>query len=142
MKPLIRITRKEHFNAAHKMFRPDWSDAQNEAVFGKCSNTNWHGHNYDLYVTLEGEVNPETGYVADLKELSDLLKRKVVDVLDHKNLNLDVPFMQGILASTEHLALQIWEQIEPEIPNLGNCRLHKILLYETERNFVELVRPN
>jgi len=141
MKPLIRITRKEHFNAAHKMFRPDWTEQQNEAVFGKCAFHNWHGHNYELFVTIEGSIHPVTGYVADLKALSEMLKRKIVDVLDHKNLNLDVPFMHGILASTEHLALKIWEEIEPEIPKLGNCTLYKIQLFETERNFVELVRP-
>lgn len=137
--PKILVTRKEHFNAAHKMFRPDWPKEKNEAVFGKCANENWHGHNYDLFVTVEGTPNPDTGYVIDLKDLSKLLKEKVVERLDHKNINLDVPFMEGKLASTENLALAIWEQIEAEIPKMGDCRLHSLKLYETERNFVELM---
>lgn len=136
--PKILVTRKEHFNAAHKMFRPDWSKEKNEAVFGKCANENWHGHNYDLFVTVEGTPHPDTGYVIDLKDLSKLLKEKVVERLDHKNINMDVPFMEGKLASTENLALAIWDQIELEIPKMGDCRLHSLKLYETERNFVEL----
>jgi 6-pyruvoyltetrahydropterin/6-carboxytetrahydropterin synthase len=119
------------------MQRPDWSDAKNEEVFGKCANKNWHGHNYELFVTAVGEPDPETGYVIDLKDLSALIEREVIEKLDHKNLNLDVPFMANKLASTENLALAIWGILVNEVPKLGDCRLHSVKLYETERNFVE-----
>jgi 6-pyruvoyltetrahydropterin/6-carboxytetrahydropterin synthase len=133
---MIYVTRKEHFNAAHKVWRAEWSDEKNTAVFGKCANKNWHGHNYDLYVTIKGEPNPETGFVADLKHLSKLIKSEIIEVLDHRNLNIDVPFMQGKMASTEILAIEIWKQLLPHIVQLG-CNLHSIKLYETENNFVE-----
>jgi 6-pyruvoyltetrahydropterin/6-carboxytetrahydropterin synthase len=135
-KVMIYITRRERFNAAHKLFRPEWSDSKNREVFGKCSNPNWHGHNYDLIVTVKGDPNPETGFVYDLKKLSDLLKEKVVDKLDHKNINLDVDFMQGRMASTEVLAMAIWEQIEPAIRAEG-AHLHCVKVVETENNYVE-----
>jgi 6-pyruvoyltetrahydropterin/6-carboxytetrahydropterin synthase len=115
---MIYVTRKEHFNAAHKVWRAEWSDEKNLAVFGKCANKNWHGHNYDLYVTIKGEPNPETGFVADLKHLSKLIKSEIIEVLDHRNLNLDVPFMQGKMASTEILAIEIWKQLLPHIVTL------------------------
>jgi 6-pyruvoyltetrahydropterin/6-carboxytetrahydropterin synthase len=134
---MIHLTRKEHFNAAHKLWRPDWSAEKNEEVFGKCANANWHGHNFDLYVTVKGTPDPDTGFVIDLKFLSRLIKEKVIEELDHKNLNEDVPFMKGKMASTEVLAMEIWKILEPEIHVFPNCRLHKIKLYETERNFVE-----
>jgi 6-pyruvoyltetrahydropterin/6-carboxytetrahydropterin synthase len=134
---MIHLTRKEHFNAAHKLWRPDWSAEKNEEVFGKCANANWHGHNFDLYVTVKGTPDPDTGFVIDLKFLSRLIKEKVIEELDHKNLNEDVPFMRGKMASTEVLAMEIWNILEPEIHVFPNCRLHKIKLYETERNFVE-----
>jgi 6-pyruvoyltetrahydropterin/6-carboxytetrahydropterin synthase len=102
--PLVHITRREHFNAAHKLWNPNWSDARNFEVFGKCANVNWHGHNYDLFVTVKGEPNPDTGCVMDLKLLSTIMKSRVIDALDHKNLNMDVPFMQNIMPSTENLA--------------------------------------
>lgn len=133
---MIYVTRKEHFNAAHKVWRPDWSEEQNIATFGKCANANWHGHNFDLFVTVKGEPNPETGFVIDLKLLSKLIKELIVEVLDHKNINLDVPFMQGKMASTENLVIGIWRQLYPALKDHG-CTLHKILLYETENNFVE-----
>lgn len=133
---MIYVTRKEHFNAAHKVWRADWSDEKNKATFGKCANANWHGHNFDLYVTVKGEPNPETGFVIDLKLLSKLIKELIVEVLDHKNINLDVPFMQGKMASTENLVIGIWQQLFPALKENG-CTLHKILLYETENNFVE-----
>jgi len=135
--PQLFVTRKSHFNAAHKMHRADWSDAKNEEVFGKCANKNWHGHNYELFVTVVGEPNTETGYVIDLKDLSSLIEREVVEKLDHKNLNLDVPFMANKLASTENLVLEIWNILANEVTKLGECRLHSVKLYETERNFVE-----
>jgi len=133
---MIYITRKEHFNAAHKLFRAEWSNEKNEKVFGKCSNPNWHGHNYDLFVTVKGEINLETGFLVDLKLLSKIIKEKVIEKLDHRNINLEVDFMQGKMASTEVLAIGIWNEIANEINELG-CKLHSIKLFETENNFVE-----
>jgi 6-pyruvoyltetrahydropterin/6-carboxytetrahydropterin synthase len=133
---MIYVTRKEHFNAAHKVWRAEWSEEKNLEVFGKCANKNWHGHNYDLYVTVKGNPNPETGFVVDLKHLSKIIKTEIIEALDHRNLNLDVPFMQGKMASTEILAIEIWKQLEPLTVELG-CKLHSIKLYETENNFVE-----
>jgi 6-pyruvoyltetrahydropterin/6-carboxytetrahydropterin synthase len=133
---MIYITRKEHFNAAHKLWRADWSNEKNLEVYGKCSNPNWHGHNYSLFVTVKGEINPETGYVADLKKLSSIIKTYAVDLLDHKNLNLDVSFLKGKMASTEVVAIEIWKQLELHVNQLG-CKLHCIKLYETENNYVE-----
>ncbi|MBE9600513.1 6-carboxytetrahydropterin synthase [Pedobacter sp. MC2016-24] len=133
---MIYITRKASFNAAHKLSRPDWSDDHNEEVFGKCANPNWHGHNYQLYVTVKGEINPETGFLVDLKWLKDITNVHVVDKLDHKNLNLDVDFMKGKLASTENLAIAVWDQLVEVIAESGAI-LHSIKIYETENNFVE-----
>lgn len=132
----IYITRRETFNAAHKLWREDWSEEKNWEVFGKCSNKNWHGHNFVIFVTVKGIPNPETGFVINLKELSAILKREVIEELDHKNLNLDVPFMKGILASTENMAIQIWERIKTPIQDAGG-ELVKIKLVETENNYVE-----
>jgi 6-pyruvoyltetrahydropterin/6-carboxytetrahydropterin synthase len=132
----VYITRREHFNAAHKLWREDWSDQQNHDVFGKCSNKNWHGHNYTIFVTVKGVPSAETGFVIDLKDLSTIIKREIIEPLDHKNLNLDVPFLDGILASTENIAVKIWEQIEAPIREAGG-ELSKIRLEETENNFVE-----
>jgi 6-pyruvoyltetrahydropterin/6-carboxytetrahydropterin synthase len=137
---MLTLTRRERFNAAHKLYREDWSEAKNEEVFGKCANHNWHGHNYELFVTVQGDLNPDTGFIIDLKDLSDLLKDKVVEPLDHKNLNLDVPFMKGKMASTEVLAIEIWNQIAKDIENLG-AQLYSIKLVETENNFVEYFGP-
>lgn len=134
-KPLLYITRKEHFNAAHKLYNPNWTIEQNDAVFGKCANANWHGHNFDLYVTVKGHPNPDTGFIIDLKQLKTLIHREVIEPLDHKNLNEDVPFLKGVLPSIEHIATAIWERISSQLPD--ECKLHKILLYETEQNFVE-----
>ena len=133
---MIYLTRKERFNAAHKLFNPDWTDKRNDEVFGKCANKNWHGHNFDLYVTVKGEVDSETGFVINLKDLSKLINELVIDKLDHKNLNLDVPFMKGKMASTENLAIEIWQQLDSPIEELG-AKLHKIYLKETENNSVE-----
>ena len=137
----VYITRRETFNAAHKLFREDWSVEKNKEVFGKCSNHNWHGHNFIIYVTIKGVPSPETGFVINLKELSQIIKQKVIEPLDHKNLNLDVPFMEGILASTENLVIQIWEQLKTSIKN-ANGELVKIKLVETENNFVEYFGGN
>lgn len=133
---MIHITRRERFNAAHKLFREDWSQQKNTEVFGKCSNPNWHGHNYELYVTVKGEINPETGFVIDLKELRDIINKEVIDKLDHKNINIDVDFMQGKMASTEVLAVEIWNQLVDPIAKT-EAVLHSVKLYETENNFVE-----
>jgi 6-pyruvoyltetrahydropterin/6-carboxytetrahydropterin synthase len=118
------------------LWRSDWSDEQNKEVFGKCSNKNWHGHNYDLFVTVKGIPSPETGFVIDLKMLSTLIKEQVIDKVDHKNLNLDVPFMEGKLASTENLVIEIWNILEGPIAERGGKLAH-IKLYETENNFVD-----
>lgn len=131
---LVYITRKEHFNAAHRLFNPAWTDEQNEAFFGKCANKNYHGHNFDLYVTLKGYANPESGMVMDLKKLKEVIKTQVVDKLDHMNINEDVDFMKGQFASIENIVVAIWERLEPYIEN---GKLHCIKLVETERNYVE-----
>lgn len=133
------ITRRERFNAAHRLFRSDFSDEQNLEVFGKCSNPNWHGHNYELFVTVEGEINPETGFVVNLKTLSNLVNELVISKLDHKNINLEVDFMSGKLASTENLAKAIFEQLESPIHILG-VRLYSIKINETENNSAEYRR--
>ena len=133
---MIYITRRERFNAAHKLFREDWSTDKNKETFGKCANPNWHGHNYELFVTIKGEINPETGFVIDLKELKSIILEEVIDKLDHKNINLDVDFMKNKLASTEILAVAIWDQLYQTIAKHG-AQLHAIKLYETENNFVE-----
>lgn len=133
---MIYITRRENFNAAHKLNRSDWSEEQNREVYGKCANPNWHGHNYNLYVTVKGEVNPETGFLVDLKWLKQIINEHVIEKVDHKNLNLDVDFMEGKLASTENLAIAIWDILAPLVAAEGAI-LHAIKLYETENNFVE-----
>lgn len=132
----VYIVRKEHFNAAHKLWREDWSDEKNEEVFGKCSNKNWHGHNFNLFVTVKGKPSEETGFVMDLKTLSKIIKRDVIEVLDHKNLNVDVPFLQGVLPSTENLIIKIWDILSNPIRKEGG-ELAKLKLEETENNFVE-----
>lgn len=133
---MIYITRRERFNSAHKLFREEWSNEENLEVFGKCSNPNWHGHNYELFVTVKGQINPETGFVIDLKVLKQIVLTYVTEKLDHKNVNLDVDFMKGKMASTEVLAYEIFYQLKPHIESLG-AQLHKIKLCETENNYVE-----
>lgn len=132
---MVYLTRLEHFNAAHKLYNPNWSREQNEEVFGACANENWHGHNYNLYVTVKGEPHPETGFVYDVKKLSIIINEHVIKQLDHRNLNLDVPFLEGKLCSTENLAIAIWDQLNPHIPT--GVQLHSIKLYETPRIYVE-----
>ena len=133
---MIYITRKESFSAAHKLSRPDWTEAKNNEVFGKCSNPNWHGHNYTLWVTVKGEVNPDTGFVVNLSEVSEIIKKYIPEKVDHRNLNSDVDFMLGKLSSTEVLAIEFWKQIVNPINSLG-CELHSVKIQETEKNFVE-----
>ena len=133
---MVYITRRERFSAAHMLRRDDWSDDKNLDTFGKCSNPNWHGHNYELFVTVKGTPSEETGFVENLSEIGRIIKERVIKHVDHKNLNLDVTFMKGRLTSTENLAIAIWEQIQPEIDRL-DCTLHCVKLQETENNYVE-----
>jgi 6-pyruvoyltetrahydropterin/6-carboxytetrahydropterin synthase len=132
---MVYLTRLEHFNAAHKLFNPEWSKEKNEEVFGPCANENWHGHNFELLVTIKGEVDPSTGFLFDAKKLSKLIKEHVIEKLDHKNLNVDVDFLQGKMCTTENLSIEIWKQLQPFLP--ANVVLHCIRLYETPRIFVE-----
>lgn len=137
----VYITRKESFNAAHKLYREDWTEERNWEVFGKCSNKNWHGHNFTIFVTVKGIPNPDTGFVINLKDLSQIIKDEVIEPLDHKNLNLDVPFLKGMLASTENIVIQIWDRMTTPIKEAGG-ELVKIKLVETENNFVEYFGGN
>jgi 6-pyruvoyltetrahydropterin/6-carboxytetrahydropterin synthase len=132
---MVYITRIEHFNAAHKLFNPAWSKEKNEDIFGKCANENWHGHNFDLHVTVKGVPDVETGFVFDAKKLSVIIKEYVTDVIDHKNLNVDVEFMNGKICSIENLVIGIWEQLKNNLP--VTAQLHALKLYETPRIFVE-----
>jgi 6-pyruvoyltetrahydropterin/6-carboxytetrahydropterin synthase len=132
---MVYLTRVEHFNAAHKLYNPDWSREKNEEVFGKCANENWHGHNYELYVTIKGEPDSDTGFIFDAKKLSGIIKDAVIEKLDHKNLNVDVDFMQGKMCSTENLIVAIWEQLKSHLP--AGIQLHGIKLCETPRIYVE-----
>jgi 6-pyruvoyltetrahydropterin/6-carboxytetrahydropterin synthase len=132
---MIYLTRVENFNAAHKLANPAWSKEKNDEVFGKCANENWHGHNYELHVTVKGSPDPETGFVFNAKTLGVLIKEHVVEKIDHKNLNLDVDFMAGKFTSAENLAIGIWEQLSLHLP--GDVQLHCIKLYETPRIYVE-----
>ena len=132
---MIYLTRIEHFNAAHRLYNPGWTKEKNEEVFGKCANENWHGHNYDLYVTIKGAPDVDTGFLFDVKKLSLLIKEYVLDKLDHKNLNTDVEFLKGKLCSTENVAQAIWQQLQPQLPL--PVQLHCIKLYETPRIYAE-----
>lgn len=132
---MVYLTRLEHFNAAHKLYRPDWSREKNEEVFGACANENWHGHNYDLYVTVKGEPDGNTGFIFDVKKLSTLIKEHIIEKVDHRNLNLDVEFMKDKMCSTENLAIEIWHQLRPHLP--ADVQLHYIKLFETPNIYVE-----
>jgi len=134
--PIAYITRRERFNAAHRLFNPELSDEENLRVYGKCSHPNWHGHNFDLFVTIKGEVDKNIGFVANLNNISKLIKELVIEKLDHRNINLDVDFMQGKIASTENLAIAIWDELNRPIESLG-VKLHCIKIQETENNWVE-----
>lgn len=132
---MVYLTRIEHFNAAHKLFNPDWSKEKNEVIFGGCANENWHGHNYELWVTIKGKPDASTGYSIDARVLSKLVKEVVLDKVDHHNLNIDVDFMKGKMTTVENLAMSIWEQLRSGLPS--GVSLHRIRLYETPRIFVE-----
>ncbi len=133
---MVYLTRVEHFNAAHRLFNPDWTDEKNVEVFGKCANANWHGHNYELHVTIKGEPHPETGFIFNAKTLGDLIKEVIVERVDHRNLNLDVDFMKGKFTSAENFAMGIWNELKPHIESQG-VQLHAIKLQETPRIYVE-----
>jgi 6-pyruvoyltetrahydropterin/6-carboxytetrahydropterin synthase len=130
----VTVCRKVHFNAAHRIFNPAWDDKRNEEVFGLCSLPHYHGHNYDLVVKLTGEVDPETGYVFDMKKLKDILDEHIVDRYDHKNLNVDVPEFRDTIPSAENIAIAIWNILREKIDTRYTIQ---VVLYETERNFVE-----
>tara|TARA_B110000046_G_scaffold63181_1_gene70592 strand:+ start:10641 stop:11060 length:420 start_codon:yes stop_codon:yes gene_type:complete len=136
MSKIVQITRRERFSAAHKLAIPEWSEQKNYETFGKCSNPNWHGHNYVLWVTVKGTPEPMTGFVVDLSALGDVIKEEVIQHVDHKNLNKDVSFTKDIMTSTENLAIAIWEQLENPVTKLG-AELHCIKISETENNYVE-----
>jgi 6-pyruvoyltetrahydropterin/6-carboxytetrahydropterin synthase len=133
---MVFVTRIEHFNAAHKLWNPNWSAEKNKEVFGKCANENWHGHNYELHVTVKGQPHPDTGFVMNAKELGEIMKDKIVELVDHRNLNLDVPFMQGVFASAENFAIAIWRELQPHI-EVHDVKLHRVKLIETQRIYVE-----
>jgi 6-pyruvoyltetrahydropterin/6-carboxytetrahydropterin synthase len=132
--PVVYVTRKAHFNAAHRLHNPEKSDEWNRRTFGKCNNPNWHGHNYVLEVTVKGTPNPDTGYVIDLGDLKHIIEERIVDACDHKNLNEDVGFLEGVLPSTENFVIAIWRELESALPS---GTLHCVRLYETERNMAE-----
>lgn len=135
---MIYVTRKEHFNAAHKLYNPNWSKEKNQEVFGPCANEHWHGHNFELFVTVKGKPDPETGFVVDLKKLSLLIKAEIIEKLDHKNINLDVDFMKDKMASCEILVMEIWKILAAKLPDITTTgNLHCIKLVETINNYVE-----
>lgn len=134
---MVYLTRVEKFNAAHKLWVENWSEEKNKSVFGKCSNKNWHGHNYSLHITVKGEPHPDTGFIIDAKVLSKIVNAEALDYLDHSNLNLDVPFLdQKLQPTSENLIKAIWERIEPSLSKF-NCKLHRLVLHETDTIYVE-----
>lgn len=133
---MVYLTRIEHFNAAHKLYNPNWDKEKNVAFFGKCANDNWHGHNYEMHVTIKGEPGEDTGYVFNAKTLSHLVREQILEVLDHKNLNLDVPFLKGKITSTENLVKGIWHELAPLLQK-EDAILHRIRIYETPRIYVD-----
>ncbi len=133
---MVYLTRIEHFNAAHKLYNKSWSDEENKKVFGKCANENWHGHNYELHVTIKGTPHPETGFIYNAKTLGDLIKEVIVEKVDHRNLNLDVDFMKDKFTSAENFAMGIWDQLKPHIEK-SDVQLHCVRLVETQKIYVE-----
>lgn len=132
---MVYLTRIEHFNAAHKLYNPNWSKEKNDEVFGRCANENWHGHNFELFVTIKGNPDPDTGFIYDAKKLGKLVNDKVVEKLDHRNLNVDVDFMKGKMCSIENLVIGIWNELEPYLP--AGVQLHCLKLVETSKIYVE-----
>lgn len=137
---MVYLTRIEHFNAAHKLYNPNWTKEKNDEIFGKCANENWHGHNFELYVTIKGQPDPDTGFIYDAKKLGAIVQEKVVEKLDHRNLNMDVDFMQGKLCSIENLVVGIWNELEPYLP--ASIELHCLKLVETSKIYVEYYGGN
>lgn len=133
---MIYLTRRERFSAAHRMFRQDWTDEKNMELFGKCSNPKWHGHNYELFVTIKGEISAETGFIMNVGRLKDIIRTRVINRIDHRNINLEVDFMKGKIATTENLAISIWEELKPFIEKEG-AMLHCVRICETENNSIE-----
>jgi len=133
---MIYLTRRERFSAAHRMFRQEWSDEKNLEVFGKCSNPNWHGHNYELFVTVKGELSKNQGFVMNISVLKQIILEKIIQKIDHKNINLEVDFMEGKIATAENLAITIWNQLKPFIEEKG-AKLHCVRINETENNSIE-----
>ena len=134
---MVYLTRVEHFNAAHKLYNEHWSAAENKEVYGKCANENWHGHNYELHVTIKGEPNPETGFIFNAKTLGDLIKDIIVEKVDHRNLNLDVDFMAGKFTSAENFAMGIWNELKPHVEKDSTVKLYRVKLVETPKIYVE-----
>ncbi len=133
---MVYLTRRERFNSAHRLFSPELSEEENYKLYGKCANPNWHGHNYELFVTVKGEVNKRTGVVVNLKDLSRIVKEHIIEKLDHKNLNIEVDFLTDKIVSTENIIIEIWKVLEPEVAK-AKAKLHKLRLVETENNFAE-----
>jgi len=133
---MVYLTRVEHFNAAHRLYNESWSVEKNTEVFGKCANANWHGHNYELHVTVKGTPHPDTGFIFNAKTLGELIKDVIVERVDHRNLNLDVDFMQGKFTSAENFAMAIWDELKPHIEKNG-AAMHAVKLVETQRIYVE-----
>jgi 6-pyruvoyltetrahydropterin/6-carboxytetrahydropterin synthase len=133
---MIYITRRERFSAAHRMFREEWTEEQNLHIFGKCSNPNWHGHDYELHVTVKGILNDNFGFFMNISTLKQIIKEKIIDQVDHKNINLEVSFMKGKIATTENLAVAIWDELKPAIEREGAI-LHCVKICETENNSIE-----
>ena len=133
--PRVKVTTELEFSAAHRLFNPDWTEERNQEVFGGCANPNWHGHNYELQVTVEGQVNPATGFVIDFRDLKSLVDSRVIEDLDHRNLDLDVPWLIGIISSSENLVVAIWARLVDGLPE--GVELSKLILWETPRSFVE-----
>ncbi|MEN9548097.1 MAG: hypothetical protein RIR12_688 [Bacteroidota bacterium] len=137
---MVYLTRIEHFNAAHRLYNPNWTSEKNEEVFGKCANKNWHGHNFELYVTIKGQPDPNTGFIYDAKKLGTIIQQHIVEKLDHRNLNEDVDFMSGKLCSIENLVIAIWNELNPHLPSA--VQLHCLKLVETAKIYVEYFGEN
>ena len=131
----VRITRELHFSSAHRVFNPEWTDERNNEVFGGCANPNWHGHDYRLFVTVEGSAKGDTGFVMNLQDLKNVVESRIIKVVDHRNINLEVSWMKGVIPSTENFIIEIWNRLEGEFP--GGVKLSKLTLWETPRHYVE-----
>ncbi|MDX2195642.1 MAG: 6-carboxytetrahydropterin synthase [Cytophagales bacterium] len=139
---MVYVSRKEHFNAAHKLYNDNWTKQKNEEIFGKCANEYFHGHNFEIIVTVKGTPHPDTGFVVDMKKLGDIMTDKIINAVDHKNINLQVSFMQGKICSCENMVVEFWKILEPEVNSISNGRLYSIKLYETHKNYVEYFGPH